>query len=208
MSKREAILNAAIELFARKGYNGTAVSEIALQADVAQGTVFHHFKSKENLLISICDELVKEYITGLGEAAAGPGTGWESLERVLNFSQRFKKDQYESIVVASRETWSLDREDKDLHKYFCGLMGQIIEINSECIERGMADGSIKDVPANITALLIHILLSGITHIQTQGLLTLPDLDTEVVQFCCRSLCTKEVSEKEQFENIGGRNYAN
>ena len=207
MSKREAILKAAIELFARKGYNGTAVSEIALQADVAQGTVFHHFKSKENLLISICEVLVKEYITGLRKAASGPGTGWEALERVLNFSQRFKKDQHDSIVVASRETWSLDREDKDLHKYFCGLMGQIIEIKSECIERGIADGSIREVPANITALLIHILLSGIVHIQTQGLLPLPDLDTEVVQFCCRSLCTAEMSEREQLKNIGGRNHA-
>ena len=208
MTKREAILDAATELFARKGYYGTAVSEIAVQADVAQGTVFHHFKSKENLLISICDELVKEYIIGVREAAAEPGTGWESLESVLNFNLRFKKEQYESIVVASRETWSLDREDEDLYKHFCGLMGQIIEIISGCIERGMADGSIREVPANITALLIHILLSGITHIQTQGLLTLPDLDSEVIQFCCRSLCSKEMSEKELFKNIGGRSDAN
>jgi AcrR family transcriptional regulator len=203
MTKREAILSAATELFARKGYYGTAVSEIAVQADVAQGTVFHHFKSKENLLISICDELVKKYITGVKEAAAEPGTGWESLVSVLNFNLRFKKEQYESIVVASRETWSLDREDEDLYKHFCGLMGQIIEIMSECIERGIADGSIREVPTNITALLIHILLSGITHIQTQGLLTLPDLDAEVIQFCCRSLCTEEVPEIDQFENIGG-----
>jgi AcrR family transcriptional regulator len=208
MTKRESILEAATELFARKGYNGTAVSEIALQADVAQGTVFHHFKSKENLLVSICDELVKEYIIGVRTAAAGPGTGWESLERVLNFNLRFKKEQYESIVVASRETWSLDRQDEDLYKHFCGLMGQIIEIISDCIERGITDGSIREVPTSITALLIHILLSGITHIQIQGLLTLPDLDAEVIQFCCRSLCAEEVSEKEQYENIGGRIDAN
>ncbi|MDF1526017.1 MAG: TetR/AcrR family transcriptional regulator [bacterium] len=206
MSKKEAILKAATELFARKGYNRTAVSEIASQADVAQGTVFHHFKSKEKLLISICDELVTEYISGVRKTAAGPGTGWEALERVLYFSQRFKKEHYESIVVASRETWSLDREDKDLHKYFCGLMGQIIEIKSECIERGIADGSIREVPAYITALLIHILLSGIVHIQTQGLLPLPDLDTEIVQFCSRSLCTAEMSEKEQLKNTGGRSH--
>ncbi|MDF1535568.1 MAG: TetR/AcrR family transcriptional regulator [bacterium] len=204
MSKKEKILAAATELFARQGFNETATSEIAKSAGVAQGTVFHHFKSKENLLVAICDELVKEYMTGVRDAAAGPGTGWEALERVLNFSQSFRKVRYGSIVVAFRETRVLDKEDEDLYKYFCGLMGQIIEIKSQCIERGIADGSIRKVPAATSAMLIHILLSGIVHVQTQGLLTLPDLDSEVVAFCRRSLCPETMPENMQLKIVGGK----
>jgi AcrR family transcriptional regulator len=82
MTKKEAILIAATELFARKGYQGTAVSEIADRANVAQGTVFHHYRSKENLLISICDELVNTYLDkgggrGSRQRLGCPGTGPE-----------------------------------------------------------------------------------------------------------------------------------
>ena len=76
MSKKEMILAAATELFARQGFNETATSEVAKKAGVAQGTIFHHFKSKENLLIAICDVLVMEYLAGVKEAEEGPGTGF------------------------------------------------------------------------------------------------------------------------------------
>ncbi len=189
MSKREAILRAATELFARQGFNGTAVSQIARQAGVAQGTVFHHFKSKENLLVGICDDLVREYIEGLNRAADGPGSGWTALERVLDYSQSFRKEKYNAIVVASRETRVLDRDDSELYGYFRGLMGQVIAVKTACIQRGVEDGSIRPVSPPVTSLILHILLSGVIHVQTQGLLYLPDLDVEIREFCRRSLCT-------------------
>jgi AcrR family transcriptional regulator len=187
MSKREAILNAATELFARKGYNGTAASEIAVQAEVAQGTVFHHFKSKENLLISICDELVNDYVDGIKKAADGPGTGWEALERILKYNQEFKKTRYDSIAVAFRETRDLSKATGEVHDHFFNLVNQIIEVKSSCIERGIADGSIRPVPVQLTAHLIHVLLVGMIHVETEGLLEMPELDGELMEFCKRSL---------------------
>jgi AcrR family transcriptional regulator len=187
MTKREAILNAATELFARKGYKGTATSEIAERADVAQGTVFHHFKSKENLLIDICDELVMTFIAGIRQAADGPGTGWDALERVLKFNREFRVSRYDSIAVAFRETRDLSRADADINQHFCDLISQIIDVKSECIARGIADGSIRPVPVRETALLIHFIIVGKFHIETEGLLEMPDLDDELIDFCKRSL---------------------
>jgi AcrR family transcriptional regulator len=175
MTKREAILEAATELFARKGYKGTATSEIAERADVAQGTVFHHFKSKENLLIDICDELVMTFIAGIREAAAGPGTGWDALERILKFNREFRISRYDSIAVAFRETRDLSKADVEISEHFCGLVAQIIDVKSECIARGIADGSIRPVPVRETALLIHFIIVGKFHIETEGLLDHPVL---------------------------------
>ena len=203
MSKKEMILAAATELFSRQGFNETATSEVAKKAGVAQGTIFHHFKSKENLLIAICDVLVMEYLAGVKEAEEGPGTGWNALERILIFNQRFRKERYDSIVVATRETRLVDTDEEGLHEHFCGLMGQIIEIQSRCIQKGITDGSIREVPAHLTAFLIHILLNGIVHVQTQGVFTLPDLDDEIVEFCRRSLCPEEEIEKAHIEIVGG-----
>ncbi len=203
MTKREAILDAATWLFARKGYQGTAVSEIAEKAKVAQGTIFHHFKSKENLLISICDELVNTYLKGISQAAQGPGTGWEAIERILKFNRDFKNIRYDSIAVVFRETRDLPRAQSDIHEHFCSLLNQVIDVKSSCIERGVADGSIRPVSPHLTALLIHFLLVGMFHIETEGLLELPDLDDEMLEFCRRSLVADVAQGSMRIESSGG-----
>lgn len=51
--KQISIISAAIEIFAEKGYSATSTSEIAKQAGVGEGTIFHHYKTKKDLLLSI-----------------------------------------------------------------------------------------------------------------------------------------------------------
>ncbi|MBR3118059.1 MULTISPECIES: TetR/AcrR family transcriptional regulator [Oceanobacillus] len=60
--KQIAILEAATELFAEKGYAGTSTSEIANKAEVAEGTIFKHFKSKKGLLLSIVSPMMVKLI--------------------------------------------------------------------------------------------------------------------------------------------------
>lgn len=60
--KREAILRAAIEVFAHNGYFNSKVAHIARQAGVADGTVYLYFKSKEEILHSIFDRSMEEAI--------------------------------------------------------------------------------------------------------------------------------------------------
>ncbi|WP_245975323.1 TetR/AcrR family transcriptional regulator [Oceanobacillus chungangensis] len=57
--KQKAILDAATDLFAEKGFAGTSTSEIAKKADVAEGTIFKHFKSKKGLLLSVISPMIK-----------------------------------------------------------------------------------------------------------------------------------------------------
>ena len=53
---REAILNAALELFAKQGYSGTTTDAIARNARVSKGLIFSHFATKQDILFSIVDE--------------------------------------------------------------------------------------------------------------------------------------------------------
>lgn len=204
MTRKEKILRAAIELFARHGYNGASTSMIAQRAGVAQGTVFHHFKNKENLLVAICDDLVIDYIKGINDAFGNGETGWDSLEKVLKFSQEFRRKRRDSIKVAFRDTHILERQAGQLHKHFCSLTQQIIEIKGRCIERGQADGSIRKIPVLENALLVHILLNGILHVETMGLVDLPELDSEMLEFCRRSLATgTRMTGTENDKNVTG-----
>jgi len=71
--KREAILRAAIKVFAGKGYFNSKVADIACAAGIADGTVYLYFKSKDEILHSIFDRAMGEFIDeGRRELAAIP----------------------------------------------------------------------------------------------------------------------------------------
>ncbi len=53
MSKKQNILHTATRLFAEKGYRNTSIAEIAKLTEVAEGTIFYHFKTKEELYLAI-----------------------------------------------------------------------------------------------------------------------------------------------------------
>lgn len=59
--KQARILEAAIDIFAEKGYASTSTSEIAKKAGVAEGTIFRHFKTKKELLFSIVNPVITKF---------------------------------------------------------------------------------------------------------------------------------------------------
>src|SRR3977135_2849544 len=80
--KREAILRAATRIFARNGYFNSKVADIAREAEVADGTVYLYFKSKEEILHSIFEQNMAEAIKSgrvLIEKLRDPG---EKLRRI------------------------------------------------------------------------------------------------------------------------------
>src|SRR6187401_1367635 len=69
--KREAILRAAIDVFAERGYFNAQVADVARAAGVAAGTVYLYFRSKDDLLVSIFEKTMREAIQE-GRASVEP----------------------------------------------------------------------------------------------------------------------------------------
>src|SRR5438874_9139399 len=67
--RRRTILRAAIEVFAKKGYHGCRIADVAREANVAYGLVYHYFKNKEELLESVFEVGWKGFVTRLREVA-------------------------------------------------------------------------------------------------------------------------------------------
>jgi AcrR family transcriptional regulator len=63
--KQKKIIVAAIETFSEKGYAASSTSEIAKKAGVAEGTIFRHYKTKKELLVSIVAPLMTKFIAPL-----------------------------------------------------------------------------------------------------------------------------------------------
>ena len=64
-NKHERILKAAITVFARNGFFNSRISEIAREADVADGTIYLYFKNKDDILISIFEESLEDILNNV-----------------------------------------------------------------------------------------------------------------------------------------------
>src|SRR5437868_15220458 len=84
--KRERILEAAVRIFAEKGFYNAKVSEIAHEAGVADGTIYLYFKSKDDLLISIFEDRMEQVIANaraaVADAVADGAAPLEQLSRL------------------------------------------------------------------------------------------------------------------------------
>src|SRR5688572_17893708 len=80
--KRDAILRAAIDVFAGRGYFNAQVADVARAAGVAAGTVYLYFRSKDDILISIFERTMREAFAEGRAAVSGVGDPRERLQRL------------------------------------------------------------------------------------------------------------------------------
>ena len=84
-ARSRAILSTASRLFAEKGYSNATTSEIAREAGVAEGTLYHHFGSKDGIFLTLFDETIDGFLAGIGELLARGTTGREALAALARF---------------------------------------------------------------------------------------------------------------------------
>jgi AcrR family transcriptional regulator len=65
--RRQRILDAAMAVFAEKGFAAASTSEIARRADVAEGTIFRHYRTKKDLLVALVRPLVEQVVLPMAE---------------------------------------------------------------------------------------------------------------------------------------------
>lgn len=82
-SPRGRVLRAAAHLFRVNGYEGTTVREIAAMVGIQSGSLFHHFKSKEEILFTVMKEVIEYTSTKQNDAIAQVDTAREKLRALI-----------------------------------------------------------------------------------------------------------------------------
>ena len=140
---RQALLDAAIELFGTAGFDATSVQSIVDRAQVTKGGFYHHFESKQALLHEIHDRFIDYHLERMRELLAEPGIGRgragaaARARRARRRRRRWRND----IEIFYQERRQLEGE-----RYAAVLAkrhefeGYVIEV----LRRGVAEGVLAD----------------------------------------------------------------
>ena len=154
---REKILNTATQLFIQKGSEKTSMQDIAQTAGISKGAIYHHFKSKDEIVFAVIrsrQELMEEEMKQWLKATENL-TGREQLQTIL-------KSNLESQTARATGEYEKDAG------FILTMMRDNLRIGaplvSDIIKKGMADGSLQtqcpDQAAEVFLLLVNFWMHG------------------------------------------------
>ena len=200
MSKKEEILKTALHLFSEKGFKDTPMSELSKLTGVAEGTIFYHFKNKEDILLTILENARKE-ITGEFDRCFGEkqsDSGQHMLERVIEFYLELTWKMKDYFFLLHRHYPYQLAESNDVCKgHIKAIYKCLIDIFKRAIVLGQKDGSIREMPAEKTALLIFSMVNGMIWLKFNDLCDISSLNPELVMLCRRILSPDNQQSKQE-----------
>jgi AcrR family transcriptional regulator len=171
--KRRVILDAAVRVFAAKGYHTSRVGDIAEEAGVAHGLLYHYFASKEEVLEIVFRENWGELLETFARIEASDESPLEQLAGIAKALLRSWRNNPDLVRVMVREVARSPHLQRQI-----GDIGAVFLLIQRVIERGQADGSFR--PELDARLASWIFYGGLEEVLTGWVLGgLPDGDEEV-----------------------------
>ena len=133
--KYHRIINAATKIFAKKGFYQAKVSEIAKEAQVADGTIYLYFENKDDILISLFEEQMMRVLENMKEKISQENDAIKKIEKfALNHLSLIEqhKEVAEIIQVELRQSSKFMKDYKnDRFADYLNLIGEIIQDGQE-----------------------------------------------------------------------------
>jgi TetR/AcrR family fatty acid metabolism transcriptional regulator len=136
--KRSRILDGALRAFAKKGFYNTKVSEIADEADVADGTIYLYFQNKDDLLISLFEDKMEWVIERIRDEMAN--VEGDVLEKVRRFVELHFQLAIENPELAEFITVELRQSAKFVKEYDNPKFQDYLGMLQHLIEEGQSEG--------------------------------------------------------------------
>jgi TetR/AcrR family fatty acid metabolism transcriptional regulator len=174
-SRRRRIREAAVVVFAAKGYHDTRVSDIASEAGVAHGLVYHYFKGKDQLLQDIFRRTWHNIELGLRSIEQGSDVAADRLASVVRLmlgSYRMSPELVRVVVLEVTRSGHL-RVQVD-------AIGESFQIIERIITEGQASGELRsDIPAHLVS---YVFWGAINEVLTAWVFgSMPDADGDVAE---------------------------
>jgi TetR/AcrR family transcriptional regulator, fatty acid metabolism regulator protein len=173
--KRRLILDAAVRVFARSGFHGARVGDIAEEAGVAHGLLYHYFSSKDEVLQTVFRENWSELLERFEQVAVADEPADEKLLGIVKILLRTWRNDPDLVTVMVREVGRsahLASQIDDIDKGFAVIQ--------RVIEQGQAEGVFRsELDPRLASWVVY---GGLEEILTGWVMgRLPDGDEEVAR---------------------------
>lgn len=164
--KRQAILRAAISVFARCGYFNSKVADIAREAGVADGTVYLYFKSKEEILHSIFDRSVEDALGAAKKRVQRLTDPREKLRQIAHMHlERLGADRDLAVVFQVE----LRGSTKFMEEFSAAGFAEYLALIRSTFEEGQRAGMFRaDLNARVVA---KVLFGALDEMATNWILS-------------------------------------
>jgi AcrR family transcriptional regulator len=135
--RHEQICDAALHLFARKGYHQTSVREIAEAADLSVGAIYNYIKTKEDILLLVYHRILDLFQKKMSEAIILSGDPRAQLRAAIEATFKLYDDYQDLVLVLYQESHTLRREA--LQQLF-EVDRRYVSMVQAIIERGNREG--------------------------------------------------------------------
>ena len=145
--KPQQIIDAAVRIFARKGYYHSRVSDIAREAGMAAGTIYLYFRTKDEILVTLFRDTMAHFVASVRKAVAEEPDAVAKLRRLVRL-------HFEMLEENPALAEVLQVELRQGHKFFRGASAHEISayfaLIAAVIEEGVAQGQLRpSVPVKV-----------------------------------------------------------
>lgn len=170
--KRQQILEAATRVFSSRGYHGARVSDIAREAGIAYGLVYHYFRNKDEILDTIFAERWGAFVAVVDGVAAGPQPASEKLRQLaalVLFAYRRRPDWVKVLV------FEIQRSSRFSEPEQIEAVGRLFRAVARIVREGQEAGELRgDLDANLVCLAFIGALETMITSQVLGVMRLPE----------------------------------
>ncbi|HLE15864.1 MAG TPA: TetR/AcrR family transcriptional regulator [Anaerolineales bacterium] len=163
--RRLEILAAAGRLFAERGYHRTTTKDIAIEADVSEGTIYNYFTSKEDLLMGLMEQLTERMNLGVMLSESLPEDPQDFLLLMLQNRQKYLREN--GVLLQAIFSEILVNPDLAL-KYHEEIILPTQERIEEHLRQRIELGQIQPVNSMLLARILTGLITGLYLLQIVG----------------------------------------
>jgi len=141
-ARRTEILNAATRLFARQGYHGTTMSEIAKEAEFSTGSLYNFFENKEELYFTLLKEKIESLEVKVEDIYGEDGDVEERLRNFITRILDYFHDEQDFFRIFAEQRQSFKTSAKGefsdmVHEKYEKYLGNMVKLMDEGIKQGM-----------------------------------------------------------------------
>lgn len=146
--KYAAILQAAIKVFAQHGFFRSKVSQIAKEAGIGDGTVYLYFHNKDDILISLFQHRMTEFVYYLRQRLEGCLSFYDTLKTVIDYHFEVMVNNPQLAVVTQFE---LRQQNAGINQGISPYLRQYFQLIEEVVESGKDKGLVRKGVSTVVA---------------------------------------------------------